>query len=103
MFEHGIAKSGFETEVPMSILAEQTQNYSGREISTGCREAIRTMLARANPDLESMVDQGVDAVREYQLKKLPISQGEIDQALAGVRFATGPEELAQYEAWKSGR
>jgi SpoVK/Ycf46/Vps4 family AAA+-type ATPase len=103
MFELGIEKAGFETEVPMSVLSKQTQNYSGREISAGCREAIRTMLARANPDLESIVDQGADAVREYQLKKLPIRKNEIDQALAGVRFATGPEELAQYDAWKDGR
>ena len=103
MFELGIEKTGFETEVPMSVLSKQTQNYSGREISVGCREAIRTMLARANPDLESIVDQGADAVREYQLKKLPIRKNEIDQALAGVRFATGPEELAQYDAWKDGR
>ena len=79
------------------------EGLSGREISAGCREAVRTMLGRANPTLEAKVDEGAEAVRSYKLEALPVTREEILAALSGVRFTTGPEELAAYESWREGR
>jgi len=103
MFRLSIEGAGFAAEVPYSDLAEMTEGLSGREISAGCREAVRTMLGRANPTLEATVDEGAEAVRSYKLQALPVTRDEILAALSGVRFTTGPEELAAYESWREGR
>ena len=103
MFRLGIERTGFATETPYSDLAEKTEGLSGREISAGCREAIRAMLGRANPTLEAIVDKGAEAVRSYQLKALPVTSAEIFEALSGIRSATSTEGLAAYEAWRKGR
>jgi len=103
MFRLGIERAGFATETAYSDLAEMTQGLSGREISAGCREAIRAMLGRANPTLESTVDEGAEAVRAYQLKALPVTSAEILGALSGVRSATSAEDLAAYESWREGK
>ena len=103
MFRLGIERSGFAAETPYSDLAEMTEGLSGREISAGCREAIRVMLSRANPTLEATVDKGAEAVRSYQLKALPVTSAEIFEALSRVRSATSTEELAAYEAWREGK
>ena len=61
------------------------------------------MLGRANPTLESTVDEGAEAVRAYKLKALPVTSAEIVGALSGVRSATSAEDLAAYDSWREGK
>ena len=99
IFRLGIETQGYESDAPLGELAAAADGKSGREITAACREAARSMLMRANPELDDRADQGVEALRSYRLHTQPISKAEVLQALSRVRPSSGAEDLERYERW----
>ncbi|MHC1783627.1 MAG: 26S protease regulatory subunit [Anaerolineaceae bacterium] len=99
IFEIHLAKKGHQAAVPVSVLAERTEGYSGDEIRQLCSTAIDAMIHRMNPDSLAIVDRGREAVREYTLKVDTIQESEFESAFAKVRPITNPAMIQRFENW----
>ena len=99
IFRLSLEGQGYKCEGSLDELAASSEGRSGREISAACREAIRSMIVRANPGLEDRVDAGAEAIRSYQLQFQPITQSEVMDAFSRIRSLSGTEALARYERW----
>jgi len=90
---------GYESEVPMVRLVEDTEGYSGAELERLCKESIGLMVERLNPNLLEMVDQGREALEQYEIRVGPIEEREWEEVLRRNRPETAPSLLARYGAW----
>jgi AAA+ superfamily predicted ATPase len=100
IFEHHLTARGFQLEAPWEKLIEATRGYSGRELSRLCQEAIRLMLAEANPRMEQLADFGQQAMRRYELKLIPVGVTHFREAFKKNRPQTQPQLLERYRTWQ---
>jgi katanin p60 ATPase-containing subunit A1 len=98
-----LGASGLKTELDEAELLAMTQGLSGRETVQFCNLAVRSMLRRANPDLGQKVDEGLEAVRRYNLRVAKVARTDLELARARIKPATGTSALARYERWYSDR
>jgi len=99
MFRLNIEGAGMSSAVTLRELAKRSDGLSGREIAAICREAVRAMLVRANPDMDAQVDKGAQAIKEYELRMVHLAEQEFARAFERVRPATSARVLAEYERW----
>ncbi|GAB4496681.1 MAG: ATP-binding protein [Anaerolineales bacterium] len=99
IFEIHISRKGHSTRLSMEELIRRTRGYSGREIEQLCQIAVSQMIARANPMLLGIVDQGQEAVRDYELKIEPLTEEDFRIAFEQIRPVANPQMLRQYEDW----
>ncbi|MCU0484843.1 MAG: ATP-binding protein [Anaerolineales bacterium] len=99
ILEIHLTRRGHKSEVPLAELVQRTDGFAGREIEQLCQTAITHMTTRANPGLLAVVDQGQDAVRNYEIKVLPLSQQDFQVAFEQIRPATKAETLRLYDEW----
>ncbi len=92
-------RRGHKSEVPREELVRRTKGYSGREIEQICQTAITHMTQRANPDLTALVDQGQDALRNYEIRVEPLNREDFEIAFKQVRPVTSPADLRRYRQW----
>ena len=78
-------------------LAGQTENFSGRDISSICREAIISMIREQNPRLEDLTSKDVNT---YSLKHRPLTKKDFDTAFKKIKKPITPEDLKRFEEWK---
>jgi len=102
ILEIHLQEKGHHTQVPYNELVERTDGYSGREIAQLCKEAIKQMVERVNPDLAAVVDQGREAAAQYELQVQPIQRIEWEVAFARVRPQTTAVELERFKTWQAG-
>lgn len=84
-------------------LVEMTKGYSGRELKNISESAQQAMLERANPGFISVIDQGLEAIKQYNLKIDTISESDILSALTDVRPTTDTTAQQRYASWESNR
>lgn len=99
IFEIHLSRKGHKTEMPISVLAERSDGYSGDEISQVCNLAIEAMLQRMNPNSQQIVDKGHDAVVAYTMKIDTIQQDEFNWAFSKIKPVTTPEVIREFENW----
>lgn len=99
MLEIFLARRGHKTEIAFDELVSRTKGFSGREIEQLCQTAITYMTQRANPDLMDVVEQGQDAVRDYEIQVEPLSRADFDLAFEQIQPASDPDTLRRYEKW----
>ena len=102
IFEIHLKGKGHRTNVPYQELVARTDGYSGREIEQLCREAVKEMIGRLNPDLPEAVDRGREAVRKYRLKVGPLTRKDWQRAFSMVTPQTTRGELQRFEEWRKG-
>ncbi len=95
-----LEKNGFTTKVSYDDLAKSTKGYSGREIERFCKEVTTSMIAEQNRDLAGLVDKGLKAAREYQIRVRPLSREDFTAAAGHINPQTTPEEMKKYRQWK---
>lgn len=95
-----LAERGFQVQAAMDKLVESTRGYSGRELSRLCQEAVRLMLADANPKMEDLADHGQQAMSNYKLKLSAINVHHLSAAFKKVRPQTDPHLLDRYHEWQ---
>lgn len=104
ILELHLHEKGHRLSIDFETVVARTAGYSGREISQLCEAAVATMFARANPDLEALVDKGREAVADFELRAKPLNAADFDTAFAAVgKPQTSPPELALYERWRGER
>jgi SpoVK/Ycf46/Vps4 family AAA+-type ATPase len=95
-----LQKHGLTSEMTSSELARMTENYSGRELDALCQEAITLMVKDMNPELEAIVDQGLEVVKQYTIRVCPLKRTHFMQALSHIKAKTGKEQLRRFEDWE---
>ena len=91
---------GHETRMSYDRLVRRTADYSGREISQLCEQAVAHMVERMNPGLEEVVDRGRQAVAGYQIKTEALRVEDFNAAFQAVGPPqTKSEDLARFDTW----
>lgn len=57
------------------------------------------MTERANPGLLALVDKGQKALRDYEIKVLPLEEKDFAVAFVQVRPSTDPQLLRRHQEW----
>jgi SpoVK/Ycf46/Vps4 family AAA+-type ATPase len=100
ILEIHLIERGFAVGAPMDKLVELTRGYSGRELARLCQEAIRLMLAEANPRMDDLADHGQAAMSRYKLKVAPIGPPHLAAAFKRIRPQTDPALLERHRQWQ---
>ena len=101
IFELLLTKKGYKVDTMLGEFAVKTDGYSGREIEQICKELIRNMISKANPDLANVAEKGRKALENYTLKIQEISNKDLDNILAQMSPVTNKNDLARYEKWNN--
>jgi SpoVK/Ycf46/Vps4 family AAA+-type ATPase len=99
IFELLLSKKGHKISSGIDELADKTTGYSGREIEQICKELIRMMISKANPDLADVAEKGKKALESYTLKIQEITVCDLDGILSGMLPMTDKNDLARHEQW----
>jgi katanin p60 ATPase-containing subunit A1 len=99
IFELHLTKRGYKVAGNLDDFAARTDGFSGREIEQVCKELIRMMISRANPDLVDVAEKGKQALQDYTLKTDIISLHDLEGILSQMRPMTGRDDLLRYETW----
>lgn len=99
ILEIHLPKRGHELKVTLDDLVTRTHGYSGRELEQLCQTAITHMTERANPGLLALVDKGQKALRDYEIKVLPLEEKDFAVAFVQVRPSTDPQLLRRHQEW----
>lgn len=100
LLELEITHKGHRSTVPLAELVQRTAGYSGREIAQLCKEAIKEMIQRENPAIEGVVDQGREAVADYELQVRPLTRRDWDTALGRILPQTSKKDIERFETWR---
>jgi katanin p60 ATPase-containing subunit A1 len=95
-----LVKKGHHSEVPLTELVQRTAGYSGREIEQLSQTAITHMTQRVNPDLMAIVDQGQDALRDYEIRVESLNREDFAIAFDQVKPISNPRNLRRYQDWQ---
>lgn len=102
ILELELDQRGHRSEINYDQLVARTKGYSGREVARLCKEAIKEMVNRLNPDLPATVDAGHEAIAAYQIKVGAVKDQDWEQAFERVRPETTETDLRRFEAWAAG-
>lgn len=100
ILEIHLTKKGFELEFDLADVIDMTEGLSGRELESLAKEVTNRMVAEANSELPKLVDQGLDAVRGYQIKVRPLTYEDFERARAQVQPVTSKEDMERYTDWR---
>ncbi len=103
IFELHLTKKGYQVAGSLDEFAQRTEGYSGREIEQICKELIRMMISKANPDLADVAEKGKQALKDYTLRTEAIAWESLDDVLSRMRPVTDKDDLRRYEAWTEQR
>ena len=103
IFELLLTKKGYKVSGSLDDFARRTEGYSGREIEQICKELIRMMISKANPDLAAVAEKGKQALQSYTLKTDAIVSQDLEGVVSRMRPMTGPDDLQRYQKWIGGR
>jgi SpoVK/Ycf46/Vps4 family AAA+-type ATPase len=81
----------------IDILAEKTENWSGRDLSSLCQEAIINMVRECNPGLEDLSGPQLD---KYILSTRALELKDFESAFKKIRPAVTESEIKRYEEWR---
>jgi vacuolar protein-sorting-associated protein 4 len=100
ILEIHLTEKGHRHEVGLSKLVARTEGYSGREISQLCEHAVAHMISRTNPDLEDLVDQGREALADYELHVAPLTALDFAAAFEAVgEPETSARDVTRFKRW----
>jgi len=101
ILEIHLTEKGHRSEVALSELVARTEGYSGREISQICEHAVAHMVSLTNPNLEGLVDQGREALADYELRVSPLTATDFDAAFEAVgEPETSTRDMERFKRWR---
>jgi katanin p60 ATPase-containing subunit A1 len=96
-----ILDRGYETEFDDLLdLVALTEGLSGREIDRLVKEVSNQMVMEKNADIVALVDQGLDQVRNYEVKSRPLTLKDFRDASQRIHPVTSEEDMKKYSDWK---
>ena len=100
ILEIHLVKKGFELDCDLGDVIELTDGLSGRELESLAKEVTNRMVADCNDELPRLVDQGLDAVRGYQIKVRPLTFDDFERARVHVQPVTSDKDMQRYFDWR---
>jgi katanin p60 ATPase-containing subunit A1 len=95
-----ILRKGYHIEPEVfEELIRLTEGYSGREIERLCKQATSQMIGELNADLPDIVDKGLRATRDYQVKVRELTVEDFQRAATYIRPITSPADMQRYLDW----
>jgi len=95
-----IQRKGYEITFELEELLEMTKGYSGREIDRLTKQATSTMILDLNRDLPEVLDRGLKATRDYQVRVRALTLEDFRDAATGIVPSTSPSEVRRYTEWR---
>lgn len=92
--------AGCPLQCPVDDLVALSEGLSGREIKQICQKVVGSMISRVNPGISAAVDQGVDALRSYELTVEPLTRSEFVNAMQDFTAGTSAAMISRYETWR---
>lgn len=94
-------KKGLEFEGDMRSIAEKCieKIYAGRDISTLCNDAVWNMVKEQNPDLSSLADRSLSAIKDYHLNTRKLHLTDFEKSFQNIESAVKFDDLKQFEEW----
>jgi vacuolar protein-sorting-associated protein 4 len=99
IFELHLTEKGYKVKGSLEEFANKTAGYSGREIEQVCKELVRAMISKTNPDLVKVADKGKKALESYTLKIGKITVAALDRILSQMSPMTDKNDSTRYEQW----
>ncbi len=99
IFELHLTDKGYKIAGKLEEFAKKTAGYSGREIEQVCKELVRAMISKTNPDLVKVADKGKKALESYTLKIGKIKVADLDRILSQMSPMTDKNDSTRYEQW----
>ncbi|MFP3953426.1 MAG: AAA family ATPase [Candidatus Acetothermia bacterium] len=81
IFRLNLEGNGIPVEADHDRLAENTEGFSGRDISRLCTEAVSTMVKEKNNDIPEVIGEGINAISGYELDVEPLTYRDFERAL----------------------
>jgi katanin p60 ATPase-containing subunit A1 len=75
------------------------KNYSGRDISTVCQQAIHIMVNDMNPKLHELASLPFNELRKRKLKTRPLLFNDFDEAMKKIHSPVNAKTLRKDEVW----
>ena len=80
-------------------LAGMSDRLTGREVARLCKEVTARMLAEMNPDIPSLVDEGLRSIQSYEIKVRPLKHADFAPYLEKLVPDTTIEDIHHYTDW----
>ena len=94
-------KNGLEFEGDLRSVAEKCieKFYAGRDISTLCNDAVWNMVREQNPDLSSLADRSLSAIKDYHLNTRKLTLSDFEKSFQNIESAVKFDDLKQFDEW----
>ncbi|MHC4839670.1 MAG: ATP-binding protein [Planctomycetota bacterium] len=96
-----VTGKGFEVDFDLDELIAMSDGYSGREIERLAKQATSQMISDLNSDLPDLLDKGLKATQDYQVKVRPLTLEDFQRAAEMIKPATSPAEAQRYRDWSA--
>lgn len=93
----GLDASKINIEEISNVCVEN--NYSGRDLSNLCQQAIKNMTDDANPDLYKLADLPYEDLKKRSLKVKPLEMTHFERSFEKVKSPLTKKDIEKYENW----
>ena len=110
--EGGITFDGDPSEFQMSntdqsvdsqteVIANECiyRGFTGSDVEAVCRAAINAMIDRSNPELESVADDGFEAIKKYNLAVDAVRPRDVQDAFERTSASLSEDSVRQFDKW----
>ncbi|MBL29190.1 MAG: hypothetical protein CMM50_16790 [Rhodospirillaceae bacterium] len=88
-----------EDSITYEELADMTADLSGREIARFCKEVTAAMLHEMNPRIPTLVDEGLQAIKDYTIGLRPLTRSDFEPFADVTVPDTTPADALRYARW----
>lgn len=96
-----VSDSPDPVDSPVAAIANECvrRGYTGSDIEAVCRVAVNSMVSRANEGLASVADNGIEAVREYELEIDAIRPKDVHTAFERTSASLSEDDVHRFDTW----
>ncbi|KAF4043475.1 ATPase family associated domain-containing protein lid 3 [Phytophthora infestans] len=105
LFELNLGRIDLASDVKLDKLVEETEGYSGDDITNLCETAKRMPVKRVyTPELLLKMRREMEAgedCRELDTERLVVTKADFAEALSNVSKSVGHDQLCRFEEWET--
>uniref|UniRef100_A0AAV1UQ83 Katanin p60 ATPase-containing subunit A1 n=1 Tax=Peronospora matthiolae TaxID=2874970 RepID=A0AAV1UQ83_9STRA len=105
LFELNLWRIDVSKDVKLDNLVQDTEGYSGDDITNVCETAKRMPVKRVyTPELLLKMRRDMEAGeghREFEIERLVVTKADFVEALSNVSKSVGHDQLRRYEEWEA--
>lgn len=96
-----ISDTGRQVDSPVEAIASECihRDYTGSDVEAVCRAAVNSMINRSNNGLESVADEGFDAVEAFDLTIDAVRPEDVHNAFERTSASLSQESVRRFDEW----